>query len=1145
MFIRMLQFLAQAIPFILLCLAARKANLNKIDRGRQVLMPFIALLYCTIVAVILTQFHSLLIEIMGWISGFLPFLSNAGISHYMNLFNLLIVVIFLVLKGIFLPILNKTWKSKNLMQLTSGNFYEYEEDLDKWLLKKEYEQVKTYCNGIYYAALGASVLIFVLGQMYPKMAFAQTPCYPVFGVLVLGEVINYLSGISRTEFIEDVLGEDEESFKVANYGLLKDILKDLFGERVLYDATVDSGLDVSSSFETLEEMKKSENQAIRNLAGYFTKLKESGQDVEPNYVKSCVNLICGQSTLFCNPFYRDLTHYLMFPIMGQLMRYKKCLVIMGRDSATEDVKEWLEQGIFENVNTGSLWKVGVLENENPEIDEPDIGILKFSDLYNLRLQRNHSDFLSRVGFVFIVEPSRLLASGQAGVSLLVHRFDESKEPVVYAACDRNCDGLVDALSHVLKTTITEVTATLKSAATTSIMCWNAEGDYMHHRIFSNVSRYLGMGTEINAVALKYQIANTKWISSEKFPVMDMKWIAGQYYKKICNYTDLPVSQESFNRALRHIRINDWKDDENIGGQKSVEGISIYKGYCEIDIETAGYLEMTSYENLNAAKEVRVSGIPVRSYRNKLVMKLNLPDVSERVRYTLCLLLNEIFRTIYPDAYPYICAVTLVDTNHAPEKLKGAMYTLSGKVDGSAIYIVEDSEIDLGLIASVERNLKRYFEIITEVLMWHEQKMAENPKKESKPEDYETPFTPEAGKEEEAAKKAREKAEKENKRFLGKIKRKLRKFWEKITAGFKKKPKDEPVEETPTEETPTEETPIEETPEEGISEDSPTEETTSTDERDTETGTENVMKNVMYSAEAEMDIEGEDEQLVEQKMTKKTEYQKSCFLKYGYEEIDPYFDFGGTIKYLTKYGYDRNPLQQVRDGVKAAEADNAKYDPHKEGSHFCDFCGVELAGGEYELLKDGRERCNHCSSTALRTGEEFKEVYKMVVRNMEIFFGIKLNVAIKVRMTDAKTIAKHFGDEFVATPGFDGRVLGFAQKDSSGYSLYIENGSPKLAAMATIAHELTHIWQYQNWDEKMILSKYGKQYRLEIYEGMAKWAEIQYLLYLNEISYAKRQEIVTRLRDDEYGRGFIQYAKKYPLAYRHEKNATPFGRIPPL
>ncbi len=76
------------------------------------MMPFIALLYCTIVAVILTQFHSPADRNYGVDIRFLPFLSNAGISHYMNLFNLLIVVIFLVLKGIFLPILNKTWKSK-------------------------------------------------------------------------------------------------------------------------------------------------------------------------------------------------------------------------------------------------------------------------------------------------------------------------------------------------------------------------------------------------------------------------------------------------------------------------------------------------------------------------------------------------------------------------------------------------------------------------------------------------------------------------------------------------------------------------------------------------------------------------------------------------------------------------------------------------------------------------------------------------------------------------------------------------------------------------------------------------------------------------------------------------------------------------
>ena len=54
-------------------------------------------------------------------------------------------------------------------------------------------------------------------------------------------------------------------------------------------------------------------------------------------------------------------------------------------------------------------------------------------------------------------------------------------------------------------------------------------------------------------------------------------------------------------------------------------------------------------------------------------------------------------------------------------------------------------------------------------------------------------------------------------------------------------------------------------------------------------------------------------------------------------------------------------------------------------------------------------------------------------------GIKLNVAIKGKNDRCQDDRKHFGDEFVATPGFDGRVLGFAQKDSSGYSLYIEMG----------------------------------------------------------------------------------------------------------
>ena len=137
-----------------------------------------------------------------------------------------------------------------------------------------------------------------------------------------------------------------------------------------------------------------------------------------------------------------------------------------------------------------------------------------------------------------MEPSKLLATGQMGLSLLTGRLDD-RETVVFAACDRNCDGLVDALSHTLKTTITEVAATSQSAAITSMMCWNADGAYMHHRIFSNISRYLGIGTEINSVAMKYQISNAKWISGEKFPVADIKVDRGTVLQQ-----NLPVRESA-------------------------------------------------------------------------------------------------------------------------------------------------------------------------------------------------------------------------------------------------------------------------------------------------------------------------------------------------------------------------------------------------------------------------------------------------------------------------------------------------------------------------------------------------------------------------------------------------------------------------
>jgi hypothetical protein len=83
-------------------------------------------------------------------------------------------------------------------------------------------------------------------------------------------------------------------------------------------------------------------------------------------------------------------------------------------------------------------------------------------------------------------------------------------------------------------------------------------------------------------------------------------------------------------------------------------------------------------------------------------------------------------------------------------------------------------------------------------------------------------------------------------------------------------------------------------------------------------------------------------------------------------------------------------------------------------------------------------------------------------------------------------------------------------------------------IATFAHELTHIWQYTHWDNNEYLKKCASSKRLLIYEGMAKWAEIQYLYLIGETNVAKREEYITRNRKDEYGIGFCLYEDTYPL-----------------
>lgn len=1571
------KMLLAILPFILLCLLSKKVNLPKVDRSKQYFMPIFTVIYAVVTMFFVNRINTGLINfvesIPAWIQtlgdvSWMPDKIGAVITSLGKLLadviaklnlnfwvcfisNAAIILGYIVLKRIIITFMAKLVKTDGrLHSAISGCFYEYFAERNKWCIKDNYVQVRSMFKMFYILSVILSAILMLVSRKFYFDGLIRGMFYPVFGILIVGELYFYLDGATRKEYLSDILGEDEEAYKTVNYSLLRKFLRSVFGDKLLAENTsVNNALayDVTTQ-ELIEELENSDDNKVVCFGAYINALNKTGVAIDHNYLRSSLDLLNGKSILFNNPFYNDLIPYAFYPMNRALLQHKKVLVVLGRHTIEDDIKDWIERGIGAVTNIPFMWQVGVLSSEAQNLD---IGIVTRSDVLNIELHNANSEFLENVGYVVIIEPSKLISTAQIGLNLLVKKCktQEDKE-IVYCVCDKNCDGLVDALSHALMTSFTEVSATRKHLGTSSYMCWEADDEYLHHRLVPNISRYLGVGTELSFAALKNQVSKTKWYGGEAFPVTDLRWISKQYYYDLTRYASLPttpdaldehfettpnfwsaevsesnyltVEDESYNmfevlrefstrsteqgfinivspeyllkdymadnssifeadakaipcivadytrsnrntilrlilkmstypvrthmlekelsllgigvfdlkkqlwyelyncyasvdeiaelpqdyrmavnkvfaktlridgmewthrliqnrdifnihtgqmeptyyisdskfmarcvaelrsagyvaedergqryylgaelagqvyqkylpgqfftfggkyyemqyltadgqvlvrraadhingrpdyRQIRQYAINGVRESDKIGAKQDIGGMKIIKEFADITVSTPGYYRMKKYNDFETAKRVSFegerNGIPKRTYCNKEILRIELPDFggkyTDNVRYTITLLFNEVFRTIFAENQAFICAVT--DDSFIAEDEANRPLTYSVKGDGyeiqkNAIYIIEDSQLDLGLTVAVERNLERIFNIIYDYLDWHmetleaslnpppepvqpiefEGKHEDDEKKEKKgffaaigrffkrvfgrkdkkPEKAEpkpeettggdgvTPegTTPEGEKskkmtraerkaekqrkkeenknktraERKAEKKAEKQRKKEEKKKL-KEEKKKQKAEEKqkrkesgekrgIFGWFKRKKK---VEE-PTGDGAEIETTIEEpTASEGDEPaDGEADDNTDADESAQADGEENPADNADDATDAddtadepdadeaadvsedettdeaqEEEIESDateegvaiatadlseappagDELAVQSDSdnanrlgfsTDKRPYHQSYYLLYGRSGEASFIDVSSTLSYMAEMGMQRNPLKQAREGKKIAEYIEATYKPGKPDARYCDFCGAEIYGVEYETLLDGRNRCMHCGRTAVKTAAEFRKLFEDVKRNMEAFFSIRINVGIKVEMVNSKTLHKRLGKSFVPSPKSDGRVLGVAIKDRNGYTLMVENGSPRMATMLTVAHELTHIWQYANWDRKAIRKKYGKKFQLEVYEGMAKWVEIQYAYLINEPATAKREEIITSIRDDEYGRGFLRYRANYPFS----------------
>lgn len=254
--------------------------------------------------------------------------------------------------------------------------------------------------------------------------------------------------------------------------------------------------------------------------------------------------------------------------------------------------------------------------------------------------------------------------------------------------------------------------------------------------------------------------------------------------------------------------------------------------------------------------------------------------------------------------------------------------------------------------------------------------------------------------------------------------------------------------------------------------------------------------------------------------------RSDYLNFGGLQGHESIDAQGTLEYLESHGWHGDALRRAREASERSVAVDFVFDPLI--ANYCDFCFAELMGGEFDVLSDGRERCIRCSRTATRTEAQFHELFVHVRRNMDAIFEISVRTPTLVRMVNANEIARRTGEVFQPTPGVDARVLGFAAPTDEGSILYMENGAPKLAAVVTMSHELTHIWQFANWDVEGMRRKHGAATYLAIQEGMACWVQVQYLLCIREFDFASRQHAQLLAREDEYGVGYRAHLARYPL-----------------
>ncbi len=210
----------------------------------------------------------------------------------------------------------------------------------------------------------------------------------------------------------------------------------------------------------------------------------------------------------------------------------------------------------------------------------------------------------------------------------------------------------------------------------------------------------------------------------------------------------------------------------------------------------------------------------------------------------------------------------------------------------------------------------------------------------------------------------------------------------------------------------------------------------------------------------------------------------------------------------------------------------------EHGYTCTFCGRRSYFAW--KFKDNRILCGHCHEHILSQEDEITQVFKETVEYMSTFYNVTVSENINVRFQSKDAI------ERVAGKVIGGRTVGFFTPVSSTNNdgeLWIERKGPAVTMQSTMAHELTHAWQFAEIDIDALLKCLGKNANQKLkllQEGHAVFVQIDYMRRVYETDFADvlEKEYSSRT-DDVYGIGYELFKQFYEKEIENDSTLNPF------